>query len=222
MFGFNEETATHTPSLPGTHKEITAIAQIAVLNKWTALLLEKENASEEMIKEKVHSPRVLHIATHGFFDQDVDRESDEERIQYTSDNNNIQKPLLKSGLLLAYSGQSKGRKEDGTMTAMESMNLDLDNTELVVLSACETGLGKVVNGEGVFGLQRAFMTAGARCIIISLWKVNDNTTNELMTVFYTEWIKTGNKRKAFQTAQKQLRLKYPEAYYWGAFIMIGE
>jgi CHAT domain-containing protein len=102
------------------------------------------------------------------------------------------------------------------------MNLNLDKTELVVLSACETGLGEIKNGEGVYGLQRALKIAGANTIIISLWTVNDKATQLLMTTFYDNWMKTGNKREAFKSAQNVLRQEFPAHYYWGPLIMVGE
>jgi CHAT domain-containing protein len=168
-------------------------------------------ATEEYIKS-IKNPRILHIATHGYF----------KKGQYQSST----QAMLNAGLLFAgvvdYDRMDirPYDKEDGKLTAFEVMNMELDSTELVVLSACETGLGQA-SKEGVYGLQRAFKVAGAQTIIMSLWKVSDEATQLLMTKFYENWQKKGmNKRKAFETAQKDLRKQYKEPYYWGAFVMI--
>jgi CHAT domain-containing protein len=206
--------------LPGTKIEVDRISAIFESKGWDVKNYTEEKALEEILKES-YKPRVLHIATHGFFQPDTTKGSN---------------PLLRSGLMLAGAGSTlKGEKnetgEDGILTAYEAMNLNLDNTDLVVLSACETGLGEVKNGEGVYGLQRAFKVAGARSIIMSLWKVDDDATQELMVSFYKNWLENptdssklsvGSKRQAFLKAQKELKAKYPSPYYWGAFVMVGE
>ena len=129
--------------------------------------------------------------------------------------------MLRSGILLAgVSDKTKGT-EDGVLTAYEAALLDMSKTKLVVLSACETGLGDIKNGEGVYGLQRAFEAAGVQNILMSLWKVDDQATMELMRNFYTELLKSNDTATAFGNAQKLLRSKYDHPYYWGAFKLMG-
>jgi CHAT domain-containing protein/Flp pilus assembly protein TadD len=220
-FGFQLGSMGELVELPGTKVEVDRIADVLAAKGWEVKNYTQEKALEANIKES-YKPRVLHIATHGFFQPDSTKGSN---------------PLLRSGLMLAGAGSTlKGEKnegEDGILTAYEAMNLNLDNTDLVVLSACETGLGEIKNGEGVYGLQRAFKVAGARSLIMSLWKVDDEATQELMVGFYRNWLgnavgstsggQTANsKRSAFLKAQKELKAKYPNPYYWGAFVMVGE
>jgi len=111
--------------------------------------------------------------------------------------------------------------EDGILTAAEVANLDLTNTKLVVLSACETGLGKIEGSEGTFGLKRGFKLAGVEQMIVSLWSVPDKETMELMTLFYTDLSKTLNPVISFEKAQKEMRLKYPtEPEKWAGFVLV--
>ncbi|NJO02253.1 MAG: CHAT domain-containing protein [Bacteroidia bacterium] len=137
-------------------------------------------------------------------------------------------PMILSGLILSgvsnFANNSvENQIEDGVLTAYEAAVLNLDQTDLVVLSACQTGEGEVVYGEGVYGLQRGFQTAGARSILMSLWNVSDEATQTLMTLFYENWIgKKQSKRKAFINAQQKLRRQYPSPFFWGAFVMVGE
>jgi CHAT domain-containing protein len=135
--------------------------------------------------------------------------------------------MLRSGLALAgantwlKNGFPSYNAEDGILTAYEVLAMDLSNTELVVLSACESGLGEIHIGEGVFGLRRAFMSAGVQTLVMSLWKVPDEQTKELMVDFYKR-VLTGKPRgEALREAQLAMKEKYPDSYYWGAFICQG-
>src|SRR4051794_20168001 len=112
--------------------------------------------------------------------------------------------------------------EDGLLTAEDVSGMDLLDTDLVVLSACETGLGEVKTGEGVFGLQRAFVLAGARTLVMSLWSVPDEATRELMVEFYQRLLGGEPRAEALHAAQQALRARYPDPYFWGAFVCLGD
>ncbi len=206
--------------LEGTKTETSQINTLFKNKNIPTLLLQNEEANEQNIK-KLQSPPILHIATHGFF---IDKPSDSElqTLQDSEDRNLLKNPFLRSGLLLAGCQNPQLQGEDGILSAEEVMNLDLQNTELVVLSACETGLGDVEGGEGVYGLQRAFRQAGAKNVLMSLWKVDDTATQLLMNYFYTAILQGKSKREALQIAQLKLKKLYPTPYYWGAFLIVGE
>jgi CHAT domain-containing protein/Flp pilus assembly protein TadD len=198
-------------ALPGTQEEILNITKIAEKKSWKTFVYMQEKANETALK-KVQTPRILHIATHGFFHDNPQQNS-----------------MLNSGLLFSgaentlynqkYTNESD---EDGILTAYEAMNLELDGTELVVLSACETGLGATYHTtSGIYGLQRAFKVAGAKHLIMSLWKVSDSATQLLMKTFYYYWLdKKIPVHEAFSKAQKKLKETYPEPYFWGSFILM--
>jgi CHAT domain-containing protein len=209
---------TITP-LPGTAKELKAIQEL--LGNADTKVLSAAMATEEGIKE-IDNPKVLHIATHGFF---LGAQANTNSIAVTRSIGRSN-PLMRSGLLMTGAGKPpsnelKERMSDGILTAYEAMNLKLQNTDLVILSACETGSGEVVNGEGVYGLSRAFTIAGAKHLIMSLWKVDDQATMELMTLFYKEWLQNGDLKGAFVKAQKQLKIKFKDPYYWASFVMVS-
>jgi CHAT domain-containing protein len=207
---YSGESSTQDLSdLPATELEIDAINKLLVSKKWRTLVLKQMDAQEYRVKS-VSNPVVLHMATHGFSLNGNEGES-------YLDN------LLNSGVVLAGAGDKTAlNDEDGVLTAYEMMNMMLDSTQLVVLSACETGLGEYHNGEGIYGLQAALRSAGVRFVVMSLWKVDDNATQQLMTNFYKAWINSpSDPRAAFRKAQQELRKSFPDPYFWGAFVMTG-
>jgi CHAT domain-containing protein len=170
----------------------------------------------------------LHVATHGYFFPDIPMEDkDQTRFLGMDRQQVVQDPMLRSGLLLTGANRTlKGESstgENGLLSAAEASLLDLRETELVVLSACETGKGEVKNSEGVYGLRKAFSDAGAQNIIMSLWRVDDKVTQEFMSRFYEIWLNDKTSiREAFNRTQLEIKAKYPQPYYWGAFILVGE
>jgi|GEM_PF-3896528 len=222
---FNYDEQVLNP-LPATLIEVNEIASIMSGHSWKVSLYSGTNANEKNLK-LCESYRIIHIATHGFFDPDTDTISADNDPLYSFSEN----PLFKSGFYLSPSVKMKWKlfkksyianSEDGIVTAYEISNMNFSGVELVVLSACETGLGLIQNGEGVYGLQRAIRSAGSQSVLFSLWKVNDESTKELMDEFYNQFLITNNKRLALKNAQQIIRKKYSNPYYWGAFMLNGE
>lgn len=224
LFGnpqFSEaDGSTQLSPLPGTESEVKTISTLLKPNDWNVRSYLGSEASELRLRS-AYNPTILHIATHGFFADNGN---------FITSMSPIDNPLFKSGIFLSgasdtYMSFLKGipstASNDGILTAYEAMNLDLTQTQLVVLSACESGLGDVKNGEGVFGLQRAFMVAGARNIITSIFKVGDQTTNELMVLFYEKFIESGKVDESLMHAQRKLKETYSDAKTWGAFLLTG-
>ena len=185
-------------NLPGTKKEIDSIKPILESLNINATVYAKDTACEESFKAlSGKKQNILHVATHGFYWK----------------NDTLKKnPLDRCGLLFAGANTALGGHasilpegvDDGILTAKEISNLDFRTTDIVVLSACETGLGDIT-GEGVFGLQRAFKMAGAQTILMTLWKVNDDATQRLMAAFYRHLSSGQSKRQAFRNAQQDMR-----------------
>jgi CHAT domain-containing protein len=193
--------------ISGTAEEARAIRALFP----DADVLTGPQATESALK-RAEAPRVLHIATHGFFLQDSSAAS------------RIENPLLRSGLALAGANRSKGAGEDGILTALEAASLNLWGTKLVTLSACDTGVGEVKNGEGVYGLRRAFVLAGAETLVMSLWPVSDRVTREVMTAYYKGLKKGAGRGEALRRAQLTMlkRRGREHPFYWASFIQSGE
>jgi len=212
--------------LPGTKQEVEYVSKKFQTADWNVNVFTSEEALEDNVKAMSGpgAPGILHIATHGYFfaapsEEQTEQMTLRERVATAAN------PLLRSGL--AFSGVNHawlgGRPieglEDGILTAYEISLLDFFPTKLVVLSACETGKGDILSGEGVFGLQRAFKSAGVENLIISLWKVPDAQTTELMQTFYDNYLSGDTIRVAFRKAQQQMRQQYAP-YYWAGFILV--
>ncbi len=205
------------PDLPGTEAEVLAIKSAMDQNKIGVKYYLQEQATEDKMYQ-LHSPDILHIATHGYWSAAGESATEGYRVF----NAMVNSGLLLTGVVNYYSNTNYPNTYDGILTAYEAQNMDLENTSLVILSACETSLGYLDAGEGVYGLQRAFRTAGAGSIMTSLWKVDDNATKDFMILFYQHYLKTKDKSAAFLLAQKAIKEKYTHPYYWGAFVMMGK
>jgi CHAT domain-containing protein len=230
----NDHTRLFEP-LPGTQMEGEQVAALLGVEP-----LLRERALEGSLKAH-HSPYIFHIATHGFFFPDQQQTSNDEVPETLASHEGrrigklgqflrrgAENPLLRSGLALTGAntwdrgGPLPPEAEDGIRTAEDVSGLDLAATGLVVLSACQTGLGEVRIGEGVFGLRRAFVVAGAKTLIMSLWKVPDMQTQGLMVDFYQRILAGQPPADALREAQLAMKTRYPHPYYWGAFICQGD
>ena len=213
--------------LPGTLTEVESITENAKGSGFSSKVIKESEATEESVKalDGRTEPYVLHLATHGFFFPDPIQELSNHIVGKSNLFKVSEDSMMRSGLLLAgakkYWGKSNQNNtiEDGILTASEISNLDLSACQLVVLSACETGLGEIKGSEGVFGLQRAFKMAGVKNIIMSLWKVPDAQTAELFDIFYSECFAGKSIHEAFRSAQAKMKVKY-SPYYWAGFVLL--
>ncbi len=212
--------------LPGTAEEADAL--VALLGQ--VQVLRGTHATEAALK-KVTGPRILHVATHGFFlpaeaarpVEAAPGASAPAAAGPQAEAAAPENPLLRSGLVLAGANRLSSGGEDGILTALEAAGLDLWGTQMVVLSACETGVGKVTEGDGVHGLRRALVIAGAESLVMSLWQVDDRATRELMAGFYRRLEQGEGRAEALRQVQLQMlrspRTSHP--YYWASFVPTG-
>ena len=218
--------------LQNTFYEASSIDTMLKNNKITTLFINGKLASKTALKNisGESNPYILHIATHGYFFPNIKKQTEDLTFTKLSSKQDVLKmsdnPMLRSGLIFAGANKTwsmpnneNDSTDDGILTAFEISNLDLGQAKLVVMSACETGLGDINGSEGVFGLQRAFKLAGANNIIMSLWKVPDAQTKELMKMFYQNCFKGLSISDALRTAQTEMSKKY-SPYYWAAFKLL--
>jgi tetratricopeptide (TPR) repeat protein len=231
MRGFSNDTTVRSgwEYLGGTLQEVEQISQLMSKNHYLVTKYTGETGNEESFKSlSGKGTGIIHIATHGFF-QSIDESRKNLFVQMRMgdqrETGGAVDPMLRSGLMLSGGNRAwQGEKvpeniEDGVLTAREISRMDLRGTDLVVLSACETGLGDV-SSEGVFGLQRSFKQAGVKTLVMSLWQVNDEATRFMMTEFYANLLSGKDKRAAFLDAKRKCKKQFPEPQYWAAFIML--
>jgi len=200
----------HWAQLPGTGQEADLIAKTLPGAK-----VYRDKLATETALKAVAAPRVLHLATHGFFLADEGT---------TDQAAAVENPLLRSGLALAGANKLVSGAEDGVLTALEASGLDLWGTKLVVLSACETAVGKISNGDGVYGLRRALVIAGAESLVMTLWQVDDFATRDLMAGYYKKLQAGGGRSAALREIQLELSAqpKYAHPYFWASFVPAGD
>ena len=219
--------------LPGTREEIKEVfALLKPLGKPCDALTGTQASEESFKKLSGQRKSLLHISTHGFYytDEEASNLNDHLQMMLIGDNgptNYEDQSLLRCGLCFAganqtLSGESQpaAGQGDGILNALEIAQTDLRDLDLVVLSACQTALGDIAQGEGVFGLQRGFKKAGAQSILMSLWEVDDEITQMFMTEFYRAWTSGQTKTAALKTAQSIIKAKYPDPHHWAAFILL--
>ncbi len=212
--------------LPGTKLEVQSIDKILGAKCIKTLTISDENGTEEMFKSLSGGNNgLIHIATHGFYLNQTQADRLTANFIVKQDGDSHIYPLRRSGLIFA-GGQHAWLGEDipdgvddGILTSEEISGMDLSSTSLLVLSACQTGLGDV-SSEGVYGLQRGFKIAGVGTIIMSLWEVNDAATELMMSKFYTALASGKTKRDSFNYAIDAVKSKYDSPEYWAAFIML--
>jgi len=216
--------------LPGTLVEAEGIARLLEeRSSLDVLLFTDLNASEEAMAF-IESPWLMHLATHGYFFPPENRVLPRDLppsmallglggFQASPEDN----PLARAGLALAGANPAlKSGEEWGLLTLDEVMAMPLVDTEMVVVSACESGIGEIRQGEGVFGVGRAFLAAGSRSVVVTLWSVADGPTAELMQDFYARWLAGESKAEALRQARAKLRRKYPSVAIWAPFVLVGD
>ena len=234
-----DKVSLYFDPLPGTLQEGEALIRVLEDNKQTASYYKLETATEQNLVS-IESPSILHIATHGYFLEDVPNIVENNPLQPSGQlflasekpslSNvmpRIENPLLRAGLALVDANlviNADNEVEYGILTALEVLDLQLAGTELVVLSACDTGIGEIRTGEGIYGLRRAFQEAGARYVLSTLWSISDSGTQEFMIRFYKRYLAGTPPQQALRDTQFEFiqSKRWSHPYYWAAFVIMGK
>lgn len=209
-------------NLKYTESEVSEIKQIfeKYSDKKPLIFLKNEASEQKFRRLDKNTYNIIHLATHGFY-YNINNLNNASASGLDGEMSINQSSMYRSGILLAGANNSiRDTDNDGVLTAVEISRMDLSKVDLVVLSACETGLGDVLGSEGVFGLQRAFKLSGVHSLIVSLWQVPDKQTSELMAQFYHFYLNGIPKNEALKKAQMEIRKKYPEPFNWAGFVLL--
>lgn len=210
---YGSSTDCSYEDLPGTKREVDTIANLFHKKQLPTIGYGEEKATETCIKNDSLNYSIMHIATHGYMDINPDNDYTESMIH---------SGLLMSGVCDAAQIDSMMDADDGILTSYEIAQLNLSKTKLVVLSACQSGLGLIDNQEGILGLQRGLFVAGTKRVLVSLWKIDDNVTAQWMYYFYEKALEASSYSEAYLYAQQKIKAAYPSPYYWGAFVLIEQ
>lgn len=211
IYGLNATDCAYA-DLPGTKTEVDSIEKLFNKKFLQTVRYSEHAATETAIKNDTVSYSLIHIATHGYLDMNPEDDYIES--------------MIHSGLLFSgvcdIPGIDSETDDDGILTSYEIAQLNLSKTELVVLSACQSGLGTIDNQEGMLGLQRGLLIAGAKKVLVSLWKIDDVVTAEWMYYFYSNLVETNSCSDAYRYAQEIIKARYVAPYYWGAFVLLEQ
>ena len=213
--------------LKGTKTESQNVYDLLTSSRVSSTLLQDASANEESFKAlNGQSPSIIHLSTHGFFLDTTDKIKKNPFMNNIGGYSEKEDKLIRTGVLMAgannvWCGKAQvAGIEDGILTADEISRMDLSQTRLVVLSACETAKGSVDPIDGVLGLQSGFKKAGAETILMSLWRVSDSVTSILMTEFYTNLGKGLSVYESLKIATRKVKEQYPDPYYWASFVLL--
>ncbi len=206
--------------LPNTLIEINNInSQLSQNNFKTEIKTGFDATSKSLLAELSKEFNIIHLATHGYYHPPNEAYKTSHLLTGSfSNTSNIDNPLFRSGLF--FSSGINGLEQKTVVTALEISQTNLHSVQLVVLSACETGLGDLNNNQGIYGLQRAFKLAGAKSILMTLWKIDDEITSEFMIAFYKSYFEGLEYYQALKKAQREIKAKYPSPYYWAGFTLL--
>ncbi len=208
------------PSLKKSESEVAAISGILSANGCRTDIYGKTEGTESAFRSlSGNSPDILHFSSHAFYLDYDEYQTSAFFSEHYSGPEYYDRSMLNSGIVMNRGSENSGKEDDGMLLAKEIAELDLQGTDLAVLSCCESGLGDTTF-DGVLGLQRAFKEAGVQSLILTLWNVSDNAAALFSTAFYSNLTRCRNIRTSFLEAVDTVRETYPEPYYWAPFILI--